>query len=466
VRRANQFSSHAPKSISSLVGDKYVKTFIIFCILIVFLIADTMISYVTDFIQTQLVTATGMACFIAIAIVYISGLYFILRFVKDESKDIRGRHLFVRVSHNAVTIIQYALVATMVFTILEILLTSHYHTAIITAITAISQVSTIGILILFAQRLFSWFNLNRNSLVVLLYGLSFVIYSFGFAVLSMSQLSILSEKQVSTDYSIITPQSKVVFTSDSFKPGALITNLFATYQYTTLVSFALLMAATAILLHHYSRKLGRVKFWLIILLPMLYRLSMSLQIFGIITPGTHTEFFYWYLFVSLNSTAGGILFGIAFLSIAKTIRQDSVVRQYMIIAAYGFILMFISNQVTLTATSYPPFGFATLSLLVLASYMIFIGIYSTALSVSQDMKLRKYIRKLTTKDTSLLNTIGTAQMEQDIQRTVKRFENIVEEQEKEMKEQSGIEGSMSQEDMHKYVQEVLEEVINVKKPST
>jgi hypothetical protein len=79
--------------------------------------------------------------------------------------------------------------------------------------------------------------------------------------------------------------------------------------------------------------------------------------------------------------------------------------------------------------------------------------------------LRKYIRKLTTKDTSLLNTIGTAQMEQDIQRTVKRFENIVEEQEKEMKEQSGIEGSMSQEDMHKYVQEVLEEVIKVKKPS-
>ena len=421
-----------------------------------------MVNNVSDYIYSQLVTSLGIIFFIAIAIVYILGQYFILRFVKDQSKEIRTKHLFIRVSHNAATVIQYALVATLIFIILEILLTSRYHTATLTAVTGISEMSTIAILTLFAQRFFSWFKSNRKSIVVLLYGLSFVINAFSVSLISMNELIIFSQKQISAEYAIITPQSKVVFPSDSFEPGSLLANLFETYQYTDLVSFALLMAATAILLRHYSSKLGRVKFWVIILLPMLYRVSMSLENFGVITP-TQEQYFYWYLYASLNSTAGGILFGIAFFSIAKTIRQDSAVRQYMIIAAYGFILMFISNQVTLTATSYPPYGVATMSLLVLASYMIFVGLYSTALSVSQDMKLRQYIRRLTTKDTSLLNSIGTAQMEQELQRTVKGFENIVEQQEKEMKEQSGVESSISQEDMHEYLQQVVEEVSKVKK---
>jgi hypothetical protein len=421
-----------------------------------------MVNNVSDYIYSQLVTSLGIIFFIAIAIVYILGQYFILRFVKDESKEIRAKHLFIRVTHNAATVIQYALVATLIFIILEILLTSRYHTATLTAVTGISEMSTIAILTLFAQRFFSWFKSNRKSIVVLLYGLSFVINAFSVSLISMNELIIFSQKQISAEYAIITPQSKVVFPSDSFEPGSLLANLFETYQYTDLVSFALLMAATAFLLHHYSSKLGRVKFWVIILLPMLYRVSMSLENFGVITP-TQEQYFYWYLYASLNSTAGGILFGIAFFSIAKTIRQDSAVRQYMIIAAYGFILMFISNQVTLTATSYPPYGVATMSLLVLASYMIFVGLYSTALSVSQDTKLRQYIRRLTTKDTSLLNSIGTAQMEQELQRTVKGFENIVEQQEKEMKEQSGIESSISQEDMHEYLQQVVEEVSKVKK---
>ena len=421
-----------------------------------------MVNNVSDYIYSQLVTSLGIIFFIAIAIVYILGQYFILRFVKDESKEIRTKHLFIRVSHNAATVIQYALVATLIFIILEILLTSRYHTATLTAVTGISEMSTIAILTLFAQRFFSWFKSNRKSIVVLLYGLSFVINAFSVSLISMNELIIFSQKQISAEYAIITPQSKVVFPSDSFEPGSLLANLFETYQYTDLISFALLMAATAILLHHYSSKLGRVKFWVIILLPMLYRVSMSLENFGVITP-TQEQYFYWYLYASLNSTAGGILFGIAFFSIAKTIRQDSAVRQYMIIAAYGFILMFISNQVTLTATSYPPYGVATMSLLVLASYMIFVGLYSTALSVSQDTKLRQYIRRLTTKDTSLLNSIGTAQMEQELQRTVKGFENIVEQQEKEMKEQSGVESSISQEDVHEYLQQVVEEVSKVKK---
>lgn len=425
-----------------------------------------MISNVSDFIFAQLVTAAGIVLFLCISGAYLFGQYTILTFVKKESKDIRDKDRFLRIIHNLVTIVQYALAAIIIFIIIEILTMSQYHSINLTAINAISQIVTVGILILFAQRFFSWFRVNKSSIVVLLYGLSFAINAFAFTVISINELTILSDKQVSKEFFLITPRTEVVFPSDSFEPGSILLTLFDTYQYTELISFALLMAATVILLYHYSKRIGKVKFWLIILLPMLYRLSIALENFGLITISTDTEYYYWYLFASLNSTAGGILFGIAFFTIAKTIRQDNAVRQYMVVAAYGFILLFISNQVTITATPYPPFGVATISLLVLASYMIFLGLYSTAISISQDNQLRKAIKKVASQDSNLLGSIGTAHMEQEIQKTVDSMKDTVKEQEKELEEQTGIEANLEEDEMKNYLEEVMQEVGKAKKPET
>jgi hypothetical protein len=65
----------------------------------------------------------------------------------------------------------------------------------------------------------------------------------------------------------------------------------------------------------------------------------------------------------------GIFFGIAFWIIARSITPDSIIRKYMIISAYGLVLLFISYQVNgIVVTSYPPFGLVTISFMGLASY--------------------------------------------------------------------------------------------------
>jgi hypothetical protein len=175
-------------------------------------------------------------------------------------------------------------------------------------------------------------------------------------------------------------------------------------------------------------------------------------------PETDTEFLNWYLYSSLNSTAGGVLFGIAFWQVAKSIRQNHVVRTYMRIAAYGFILYFITNQVGLSAASYPPLGIAAFSLLGLSTYMVFLGVYSSAVSISQDIQLRKSIRKLAAGDKNLLSSIGTAYMDQEIQRTVKSMKGVVEQQEKELEEQTGIEANLEEDEMKNYLEQVMQEV--------
>ena len=113
------------------------------------------------------------------------------------------------------------------------------------------------------------------------------------------------------------------------------------YNYSDLVSFILIWGATALLLLNYRRRLGLVKFWVIITLPLIYYLGTLVDIVGLYTPKSDLENFYYYLYYSLNSTAGGLMFGMAFIVIANRIDNQNI-KGYMTLAAYGFILFYIS----------------------------------------------------------------------------------------------------------------------------
>jgi len=91
----------------------------------------------------------------------------------------------------------------------------------------------------------------------------------------------------------------------------------------------------------------------------------------------------------------------------------------------------------------------------LASYLILIGIYSTAISVSEDSKLRQTIRSLTTKESKLLDSIGTAHMELEIQRRVLKITQLNQDR---LVEESGIQSSLTEEDMKEYLQQVIREL--------
>jgi hypothetical protein len=203
-----------------------------------------------------------------------------------------------------------------------------------------------------------------------------------------------------------------------------------------------------LLLHEYIRK-WRLRHWVLVCVPLIYFLSTLIDDTGLFALSSDSDWVTYYLYASLNSTAGGLLFGFAFLVIARNMHNNTV-KGYMIISAYGFVLLFISNQVTLIATSYPPYGAATILCFGLSSYLILVGLYAAALSVSQDAVLRKSIRKSVLNRSRLLGSIGHAEMQQEIEkwvRTVDRADN-----------KTNISPSMTEEDVRLYIQEVLSEV--------
>jgi hypothetical protein len=159
---------------------------------------------------------------------------------------------------------------------------------------------------------------------------------------------------------------------------------------------------------------------------------------------------------TFSKPAGGIIFGVVFWIVARSIRHDSAVRDYMITAALGLVLLFTSNQVKVLLTGpYPPFGLVTISFMGLSAYLILVGIYSSAISVSEDSILRQSIRTIAIKESSLLDSIGMAQMEKQIQKKVVEFTKRNQDM---MTEETGIQSSLSEEDVKDYLQKVIKEV--------
>jgi len=200
------------------------------------------------------------------------------------------------------------------------------------------------------------------------------------------------------------------------------------------------------------------------LLPSIYYVTVLLDSLGIYAPESETDLFNYYVYASLNGIIGGLLLGFLFWSISRTMRPSKSVSGYLRLCAYGFILLSVATVGQVSVAAYPPYGYASFSMLPLSSYMIILGLYSAATSISQDVRLRQYIKELTKEDSGFLSTIGEAQLEKKLQAKAMDLENVMKEQREELEKKSGVESSVQQQDIKQYLLEVLQEVDRHKAP--
>jgi hypothetical protein len=350
---------------------------------------------------------------------------------------------------NVVTIIQYTLLAVLLFAILQMFFTMSYNIVILKASIIISYGMSFILLVLLAKNFFSWFKENPN-LVVFIYALAISMISIN-AIITIIYIN----NEFINDPAIIRPIRSLT--------GALVSpdiTLSSLYVITSVLSFVLTWIATVLLLRNYSRKLRRVKYWIIVSIPLAYFLSqfqpLFLYSFADLRLSDPILFGIIYnLIFSVSKAAGGVLFGIAFWIVARRLTSKTV-KGYMIIAAYGMTLLFAANQpLSLILVPYPPFGLPSICFMVLASYLVFLGIYSSATSVSEDSRLRRSIRTIALKEAQFLDIIGTAEMIREIERKVLV---LSEKTKMDMIEERGISSSLDEDDMKYYLNEVLEEI--------
>jgi hypothetical protein len=217
------------------------------------------------------------------------------------------------------------------------------------------------------------------------------------------------------------------------------------------LAFIFRWLGTSTLLYHYYQRMGKltIMFWVAMSLPLiLYLVGKIPDILSL--PSNYPYRFYFRILFRAGTIGGNVLFGLAFFIIGRNIISKNAavdrVKDYLAISAIG-ITMLISLSVSALQQTY---GVAAHSLLFLASYLFTLGLYSIALSISQDSSIRQSIRKSAVE----LDSIGTAQMEQELKVRITKM--ILENQEK-MEEQTGISSSLTETDIREYLELVIQE---------
>lgn len=334
----------------------------------------------------------------------------------------------------------------------------YYNSLILLVSLSLSYGLAVILLALVAQRFLSWFKMHHRF-VVLSYCIAFGVLSLNALITFLYVFNILIGEYF--QYINIVPH---VGSVQTFAPTT--DPLFLIYSASSIFSFVATWFATALLLKHYSKKLGKAKFWIIISIPLVYFLSQFLPLplellssYRLDNPITFSIIYT--LVFAVSKPVGGILFGVAFWVIARSISHESKVREFLMISAYGFILLYTSNQAIIIVNyPYPPFGLATISFMGLSAFLLLVGIYSSAVSVAHGVELREAIRVFATKESGLLGSIGTAYWESEIQKKVIEFTTKNQEA---ITEQTGIGTSLEEDDVKQYLKEVLKEVEDLRK---
>jgi hypothetical protein len=188
--------------------------------------------------------------------------------------------------------------------------------------------------------------------------------------------------------------SSIFIRADSLQ--AFFNNIFPILS---ILSFVFSWIGSSIMLKEYSHKVGgRVKYWAIVSIPLIFYISQffvqvnSQIIFELTSNITSFSITLTIIFI-FSKLIGGLLFGIPFWIIAKTI-NNSAITTSMTIAGFGFVFLFLTNQANgIIVTPYPPFGITTSLFFGLSSFLVLIGFYCSAIYISENRDIRMLIKK-------------------------------------------------------------------------
>ena len=429
--------------------------FILIISMLTIIIMDSSLTIFCTPKSTRIINISNTELYLIYSIIFIISNIVLLNIVKNITSNLKKRYFYL------VLIIQ-SLLSIILLTIYgQMMSYSNYSNLFIFVIVYTSFLSSIGFLSILTVKLFRWFALTPNySILMYAIAISFFILNTIIGLVYVSQVLL-------THTDIIKPAScRVLFGSlYNINPDFSI-YLSKLYDITSIISFIAVWFVTTFMLKQYSRNIGKIKYWVLVSLPLIvfmtkYEILLYyffndpaiLEIFSSIRLNSLLDQIV-YTFLNSNLQFGGIFFAIAFLVIVKKIPKGHRIVNSLIISLIGMMFLFGSKDISeLIIPSYPPVGIVAISSMGLASYLLLVGIYSSATIAAQDIVLRKYLSKKVENDTTLLNNIAYSENENEIQKNVKSLMNYLSQW-----QQNNIRHEMNQQEIKEIVNDVISEV--------
>ena len=436
-------------SILSIGGNKRAKKIFLPVVLtfIAFLVVDILINFLSENTEAENISSQSwIILFVFLTAAFGIGQFFLLGFISEKIKEIEKKNPLVRITYYVVAIAQFVLFGVLLAACLQIVFTSSYSTFLLLIGNSISLGMAVGIMGILGRLFIGW-SRTKNNFVVFLYGLSSIAISINMILTIAFYDPSLFQLQP-----IRTSKSEVKF--PIFDPHSAMGIIQGLQGLTALIYFDLWWVSTAFLLQHYSKKVGKIKFWSMMIIPLALFTIQFIVIFPYFAVNPQHNIIYVVLGFSLPGLASGVLFAIPFWTVSRATRP-AIVSNYLLIAAIGVILFQFSTLAAVVYGPYPPFGLASVTITGLSSFFMLIGLYSSAISTAQDTALRQSIRKAITKEVEMIGIIGTAEMEQ---RLTKNVMVMVKNDLDQMYEETGVQPSYKDEELRGYLEVVTMEI--------
>lgn len=434
---------------------KKISLIFILTIAIILVIDSTIVKYFT-YSNSRISSLGNIGIFVIFCVIFgVSGLFIINSVRRLTISQVYKLQMSLKYFHHGILTIQVLEIAILFIIVLQMLALQTYSIIWIHVMTFLAHLSAVTFMVVLASIFLGWYYSRKNYLTLL--------YTIGFLLLSANII-------VSLIYLESNPNPRsYMSTVRSYPMHFYITTavttqwteaLAALYDVLSITSFIIVWAATLSLLYQYRLRLGRAKFFALTGVPLVYYLFPFEVYFGnIFSPlllDSPITFSIIYLLVfSATKQVGALLFSLAFLSASSLITKDKV-RKSLLISAIGISIVFGINEVaTLQYRMLPPYGLISAAFMPLGSYLLLIGLFTSASNVAQDTELRKEFYKTAKSQLALLKTIGVTQMEKELESKFKIVEKRV--------RMSGTTEAPVEDDVKKLLHDVLSELYSKEK---
>lgn len=422
---------------------------------IVLLFIDFYVGSITDVAVDYIQSPLGTGFFIFVLIICLIGSTIVMRTVFSIIRE--KKSIFTQYQ-SLLRILQIIILSLSIFLLLDIMLENKLYTLNLNAIMVASYGATIMMSIYVGIKLFKWYKENKNNFA-LIFGLAIFFLFVNNTVSILLFGTLLSEKPFEINLS--TP---IVFNFECEDNSAYCIfkeNVINVQSYTIIVYFALFWISTAYLLHHHIRKIGKLRFFTLITVPLvlfffvfvyhydeLYSLSENLNF------DESVIFMLQIFIVAVSIGVCGMLFGIGFKSLANLLKISTIIEQYLKMASYGIIMLFISANATIVGVAFPPYGIPNIIFLPFASILFYVGLYYSIIAISNDIKVRRFIKNSAYKELEIMGNFAQYQMMDNMKEKILK---MTKKYSSELHQQSNSETMESEEDLKSY----LDEAINI-----
>ena len=420
--------------------------------------------------------------FVLIIIIgYGIGSWVLLEYAKRISAALRSKSRFIRWMHSFVTIIQFSLLGILSFVLLYSISTcgidnaSYCMSARVASVSvnAIASTAATAILGLFSYKFFAWYRLSNRNFILLFYGMASAVLALsigGDAVAKIVIQQVIEEKTIpgaiteasfiyekfekypgQIQYKVVDPKTTTLY----MVPDSLQSLHKLIVVLTSDPRYVLLWIATIVLLQQYFQRVGQkitkfpVKYWILLCIPLILYLVGSGLIFSL--PNDSDYRYYQRIIYRAGSIGSNILFGLAIYIVTRNVPSEKA-RDYLTVAAIGISTVGIAFGASSLQQTY---GVAAHSMVLLSSYLFIIGFYASSIFLTQDAKLRRSIKDSAIEESKLLVSVGVPHIEQEIESRVLK---VAQKRENELVGETGVQPSLTEEEMKQYLSNVLNEI--------